>query len=58
MNNNPKNKKKNSKSFRVNRRKNQTTIKTSTAQSSTAHNGRAIEKNPIHTTDDESPELI
>jgi hypothetical protein len=58
MNKSAKNKMKNNNIFTVNRRKNQTKIKMSTALSRTAHKGRAIEKNPIHTTYDESPKLI
>jgi hypothetical protein len=58
MNKSAKNAMKNNKIFTVNLRKNQTKIKTSTGHSSTAHNGRAIEKNPIHTTQEESPQFI
>jgi hypothetical protein len=52
MINRPKNAMKNSRSFKVKRRKNQTNTQTISAHNSKAHNGTEIEKNSIHTTQD------
>jgi hypothetical protein len=43
---------KNSRSFKVKRRKHQMNTQTINAHNKTAHNGTEIEKNSIHTTKD------